>query len=404
MLSLTVPSAPAIVNGVLTRVNLSYTAMNNTMLRALVGGVIGPLLQELRLHGCHCVSEVQCVSTRCRRLRVLKLSGTSVDASALSSLMAALPHLADLDVRYCARVRDLHWLAESLRTHAEQTRMERQQQLQAVTARNSASTHTHPHPHPPARCSECPALRAHRPAMTLAAVREAAMPCCATACAVRLPAASSVPLVVVASPLTSGRATRGRRGNGCSLAHHMNSKSRAFEGGRGRVSTHDGGNGAAMPWPRPVPSPPASPSPFPLAASMSSARGLRRSGATTTTRTFSTAAAVAAECRGLRGLTQVAFGNNHYYLTVGASGPAAAEEETEEPPSSSSNDDAAAARAAAAKTVVLQEAVPGLFAVLALWRPQARVVVLLRPGSMGAAEWREVEHYTPHLRIQEMSV
>lgn len=353
MLALNVPTAPANVQKVLTRVNLSNTAMNNTMLRVLVNGVVGPVLQELRLHGCHCVSDVGCLATRCARLRVLKLSGTSVDASSLASLTTALPQLADLDVRYCARVRDVHWLAEALRRAAELRRQQQeeerhQQQQRSITAENAGDRLT--------RCSRCPVLRAHRPALSLTAIRDAA----AHSNEARSAAPRPMAAAVVASPLTSGRTTGCRRSSTC----------------------------------RDAP-PPSLPTPPPLCAarSMPSAAALKATRAS---------AGEAASCP-LRCLRQVAFGNNHCYLsadpTATATAAAAGEENTE-----SSADDLSAAHTPPAHTVVLQEAVPGLFAVLSLWRPQTRVLVLLRPGSMGTVEWQEVDACMPQLRIQEVAV
>lgn len=97
---------PAFQHGVLRRINLSYTGMNNAMLRVLAKGM-GNHLQELRLHGCHCVSDIRPLAESCSQLRVLKLSYTSVDAAGVFESLRHLHHLVDLDVRYCPRLRDL---------------------------------------------------------------------------------------------------------------------------------------------------------------------------------------------------------------------------------------------------------------------------------------------------------
>ena len=398
MLALTAPSAPANVNGALTRVNLSYTAMNNTMLRTLVSGCLGPQLQELRLHGCHCVSDVACLSVRCRRLRVLKLSGTSVEASSLSSLLEGLPHLEDLDVRYCTRIRDVHWLAEVLLKYAERPHRDVQQRP------TSQRLHT--------RCSQCPVILAHRPTMTLAAVRDATV------------------VAAVASPLTSGRSATRPAGSG-SPSRGTSSGNNVVENRRQqrqqqqqRMYDLDStlSTTAVVYKPKPNSAPPAlslTPSTEVddrrrhlcenarhVLPSSSSSSGLARAGD---------------ECGPSCRLAQVAFGNNHCYLTrchpkeARRDGGSVFTSCSKDPSEWQAGETAGVASlrsdaenttvtATPENTVVLQEAIPGLFAVLAMWRPQTSVLVLLRPGSMGHHEWHEVEQWMPQLRIQEMTL
>jgi hypothetical protein len=308
----------------------------------------------------------------------LKLSGTFVEAAALSSFVEALPKLTDLDVRYCARVRKLHWLAESLRRCAEQRRRQQRQHRQAeeqLEAQRHIVRRGVGGAHPLTQCSDCPMVCAHCPhKMPPSTVNEAA----AAASAVDA-GLSTAAVPVAALPITGGGWATSRPSNSSSDAI-LPPHSRRF-GNQPRSG------GAALPSASVTRLPTSSAMlPAHLTALPCTATSARVAPCTRQTavaqRTFSSSSlcwgrAAATELAPPSCLTQGALDNNHCYLTAGSATDESDNEGCDKgvkgggPSTRQSQEmlllDKSAVPTPPDTTVVLQGAVPGLFAVPALW-------------------------------------